>query len=1089
LVVDDRVVGVETISEDEKNFFDSFILSEQIRVANEQKRIEAYNNIDIDLKEDTDYFTVSVTKKDGTKEDVMIAKGKNSVSPAYISKKIDKDATDEFVPSAKAVLDFSGITNTKSNSFESIEAPLKNLKAYGTKKGNSKINLFKKNIFDIGTDVSGYFSSNTNGSKIITSVGTVSKNIDLSFSNDSILVNNYNVTGYYWLSKFVELTPNTDYTLSANNNMGGVRIYGADSNSENTVGTQIGNMYDNYNEVTFNSGEYKYYWISFFPKEAGQKLEKCQLEVGIKATEFESYQGKQTLTFTDTLYRVGDIKDEKDYSKGIKIKRVNAATISSLGTLSVVTLANGGKGLVVTPSDKKSAISGAVCTNAEYERGTLSYLDGTFYENKLNFVFCGTSSDTLETLTAKYGSAVLTYVIATEVETPIPEAELSAYRQLHTYEGVTTIVGDAEVEYFGCNPNGKFASDLQSQINDLDLEEQVKETITKFKTEVLEDVSVLEDEFSTLSQELAVERTRITNLATLEDGSTTGDAELIDARIGEDGVTYGNLGSAIREQFKKKIGIMSTLPTGTDLNTITKSGCYFIATDCVYSNLPEGQNVIGGMLIVVYERDSRNYQIFVSYNGNDIYTRNYIFGGGWREWHQVIGESRKDFNLKTNNSIDLNDYKDSGFYHLGTLTSGNYGNIPDGENNGLLCVFGGYSDEYYPARMYQLFIGRQQGKIWFRFRHTLDKWNEWITISSDGKRWDEHKISGEVDVNTLTQSGYYFVPSGVNIQNLPEENVGGMLQVFYSTPTRFYQTYFSFKGDAVYYRNFNGTKWNDWKKTNEGISVSGNTVTSPYVVKKVSNTQFYIYRVCAGGMIRYKYHRNQQSSINLDTWQMGEIYLCDTNGSPLKRISADGYDNEGVLILRGESDFIGGIHGDEIFTDLCIFINGKQYTPENIPNTSAEEIRILVKSNITHADTTNVCMTKTKQTTFDVTGVHVNNRWKLLEDLSVGRVRAILLSVDKTCVNKYYDSNVHTFPVDIPTSGGTWKDNNITDTYYQGDISAHVWCGVRGGDQSLYNTEIADFESRMKSYFDCYVNYDAKSGEELYCQNNFNIMC
>jgi hypothetical protein len=618
LVVDDRVVGVETISEDEKNFFDSFILSEQTRVANEQKRIEAYNNIDIDLKEDTDYFTVSVTKKDGTKEDVMIAKGKNSVSPAYISKKIDKDATDEFVPSAKAVLDFSGITNTKSNSFESIEAPLKNLKAYGTKKGNSKINLFKKNIFDIGTDVSGYFSSNTNGSKIITSVGTVSKNIDLSFSNDSILVNNYNVTGYYWLSKFVELTPNTDYTLSANNNMGGVRIYGADSNSENTVGTQIGNMYDNYNEVTFNSGEYKYYWISFFPKEAGQKLEKCQLEVGIKATEFESYQGKQTLTFTDTLYKVGDIKDEKDFSKGIKIKRVNAAAISSLGTLSVVTLANGGKGLVVTPSDKKSAISGAVCTNAEYERGSLSYLDGTFYENKLNFVFCGNASDTLETLTAKYGSAVLTYVIATEVETPIPEAELSAYRQLHTYEGVTTIVGDAEIEFFGCNPNGKFASDLQSQINDLD--EQIEGANEQIEN-LGEAIADLEVTRTATGSAITIDSANapLQNLKlygkTTQDGTPTPDNPIELKSVGDSGsfnvgVFGNNLYSGGNLSFTKSTVITLDCPIVAGTYTLS---CYLTTTDTRYGGaivgfIEGGEN--GANVNVSIEKDKRVTKTF-----------------------------------------------------------------------------------------------------------------------------------------------------------------------------------------------------------------------------------------------------------------------------------------------------------------------------------------------------------------------------------------------------------------------------------------------------------------------------------------------
>ena len=51
-------------------------------------------------------------------------------------------------------------------------------------------------------------------------------------------------------------------------------------------------------------------------------------------------------------------------------------------------------------------------------------------------------------------------------------------------------------------------------------------------------------------EEVAVERQRINSLATLSEGSTTGDAELIDARVGTDGVIYDNVGNANREQFK-----------------------------------------------------------------------------------------------------------------------------------------------------------------------------------------------------------------------------------------------------------------------------------------------------------------------------------------------------------------------------------------------------------------------------------------------------------------------------------------------------------------------------------------------------------
>ena len=51
--------------------------------------------------------------------------------------------------------------------------------------------------------------------------------------------------------------------------------------------------------------------------------------------------------------------------------------------------------------------------------------------------------------------------------------------------------------------------------------------------------------------DLAVERLRIDQLTKLEAGSTTGDAELIDGRIGTDGITYDSVGSAIRGQIGK----------------------------------------------------------------------------------------------------------------------------------------------------------------------------------------------------------------------------------------------------------------------------------------------------------------------------------------------------------------------------------------------------------------------------------------------------------------------------------------------------------------------------------------------------------
>lgn len=386
---------------------------------------------------------------------------------------INGNSKDTDYPSAKAVYDYgqnivtdTQITATATGSaitIESSQAPLQNLKLYGKTtqdgiptpdnpielksvgdSGSFEVGVYGKNLFVplVETRTNDGLTIATDEFGTITVNGTLTKAYSikvgsLTYKGRLTLTPNFNgeINGSYFLFYPIDEKP---YTTGKN-----------PITFDKTLNTPI-----NIN-IVFNVGTYTNLVI------------KPMINIGATSLPYEPFN-QQLITNNDTLRGIGDIADEIDFARGVKIQRMGFVKISNVITGEVITLANGNKGVVVQPPNKRNGANNVLmCTNAKRELRPFTNADGTFYENPGNLVFCGNSTDTYTTLKTKYGEGYLLYELETPIETPISETELNAYRQLMTNKGTTTILSEAdmEVDYYINKPNAQAIGNIHSQVN------------------------------------------------------------------------------------------------------------------------------------------------------------------------------------------------------------------------------------------------------------------------------------------------------------------------------------------------------------------------------------------------------------------------------------------------------------------------------------------------------------------------------------------------------------------------------------------------------------------------------------------------
>lgn len=210
----------------------------------------------------------------------------------------------------------------------------------------------------------------------------------------------------------------------------------------------------------------------------------------------------------------------------------------------------------------------------------------------------------------------------------------------------------------------------------------------------------------------------------------------------------------------------------------------------------------------------------------------------------------------------------------------------------------------------------------------------------------------------------------------------------------------------------------------------------------------------------YTFEHVVKSKIGLDTWML-------TSGKANGYTLWSGSDIEGPIKEVGADDFIGGVHGDEVYESITIICDGRPIALENDYNIDFNNLTIFVKSTLNRCNTTTPVFTRYKKLEFIDSKLIVSNRLIcLVDDFKVNRYTGSgLYSVYKDLLNGY---SVNTKP-ELFTDGGLSADKNMDIGVFFGD-GYTITLETLSGKTDAYKGSVADFYNearpRYKLYFD-----------------------
>lgn len=248
-------------------------------------------------------------------------------------------------------------------------------------------------------------------------------------------------------------------------------------------------------------------------------------------------------------------------------------------------------------------------------------------------------------------------------------------------------------------------------------------------------------------------------------------------------------------------------------------------------------------------------------------------------------------------------------------------------------------------------------------------------------------------------------------------------------------------------------------------------------IKKINNTNFEI----IFGNYNTTLFKFVNSTANANAWNIKTIKK-NTNV-----IVPEGTDIIGPVKINNNTDFIGGVHGDETTLHIILSLNDTSYKDdeiENINELETDRLTITLISNIYDQQNGDLAFTRNVIINFTNNKIHISNTYKAKKDLilkvaCIGGLIACQNTIikDITMNNSYFN----TPPIESPHNNSKFNTFAVINTIY-GSIQIN---NIKGYENPNYIGYLGTYSNespiRNKIYFNPYHygNYKILSNDEL----------